>query len=186
MAHVDNSCVGCGVCGEVAHAAALLACVVGQPGLAHGFHCAPVDRYRTAILAGRDPREIRFIGDMPHAWVASDFVRGALDMFAWDRRDDQALVLGGGLSKDWLVGRGSTIRGLATPYGSLDFAMRGTPARLVASVGGSARPPGGFSLAWPFAGPLPAARIDGRPARWVDRTLNFPATGRPIRIEVGQ
>jgi hypothetical protein len=139
-----------------------------------------------AEVVGRDPREVRFIGDMPHAWVASDFVRGALDMFAWDRRDDRALVLGGGLSRDWLAGPGSSIAGLATPYGSLDFAMRGTPARLVASVGGSARPPGGFSLAWPFAGPLPAARIDGRPARWVDRTLNFPATGRPIRIEVGQ
>jgi hypothetical protein len=139
-----------------------------------------------AEVVGRDPREIRFIGDMPHAWVASDVVRGALDMFAWDRRDDQALVLGGGLSRDWLVGQGSAIRGLATPYGSLDFAMRGTPQRLSATIGGSARPPGGFVLAWPFAGKPPVARVDGRAAAWRKGMLLIPATGRPIAIEVGE
>jgi len=138
-----------------------------------------------AEVVGRLPREIRFIGDMPHAWVASDFVRGALDMFAWDRRDDRALVLGGGLSRDWLVGEGSAIRGLATPYGSLDFAMRGTPRRLSATIAGSARPPGGFVLAWPFAGSPPAALIDGRSIAWRERALHIAPTGKPIRIEVG-
>ena len=138
-----------------------------------------------AEVVGRDKREIRFIGDMPHAWVASDFVRGALDMFAWDRRDDRALVLGGGLARDWLVGQGSAIRGLATPYGSLDFAMRGTPQRLSATIAGSARPPGGFVLAWPFASPPPAAKIDDRPTNWRDRALHIAPTGKPIRIEVG-
>jgi hypothetical protein len=135
---------------------------------------------------GRLPREIRFIGDMPHAWVASDFVRGVLDMFAWERRDDGALVLGGGLSADWLAGHGSSIAGLATPYGRLDFSMRGDARHLYAVVGGGARPPGGFALAWPFAGAPPAARIDGRPAPWRRGVLNFPATGKPIRIEVGR
>ena len=138
-----------------------------------------------AEVVGRDPREIRFIGDMPHAWVASDFVRGALDMFAWDRRDDRALVLGGGLSTDWLTGQGSAIHGLATPYGSLDFAMRGTPQRLSATISGNARPPGGYVLAWPFAGPPPAARVNGRPVAWRAGALNIPATGQPIRIDVG-
>ncbi len=139
-----------------------------------------------AEVVGRDPREIRFIGDMPHAWVASDFVRSGLDLFAWDRREDRALVLGGGLSTAWLSGDGSAISGLATPYGSLDFAMRGNPRRLVATIGGSARPPGGFILDWPFAGPQPAARIDGKPAVWRGSSLHIPATGRAISIEVGR
>ncbi|MDQ3078765.1 MAG: discoidin domain-containing protein, partial [Pseudomonadota bacterium] len=138
-----------------------------------------------AEVVGRDPREVRFIGDMPHAWVASDFVRGALDMFVWDRRDDRALVLGGGLSSEWLGGQGSAIRGLATPYGSLDFAMRGNPRRLNATISGSARPPGGFVLAWPFTGTPPAARIEGRPMLWQRGVLLIPATGQPIRIEIG-
>ncbi|MDQ3078269.1 MAG: discoidin domain-containing protein [Pseudomonadota bacterium] len=139
-----------------------------------------------AEVVGRDPREVRFIGDMPHAWVASDFVRSALDMFAWERREDGALVLGGGLSDDWLTGEGSAIEGLATPYGKLDFAMRGNARRLTATICGEARPPGGFVLGWPFAGTPPAARVDGRPMAWRGDALHIPATGRDIRIEVGR
>ena len=139
-----------------------------------------------AEVVGRDPREIRFIGDMPHAWVASDFVRGVLDMFAWERRDDRALVLGGGLSADWLKGDGSSIAGLATPYGPLDFAMRGDASHFVASIGGGAQPPGGFVLAWPFAGAPPVARVDGQAVPWRNRMLRFSATGKPIRIEARQ
>ncbi len=135
---------------------------------------------------GRDPREIRFIGDMPHAWVASDFIRGVLDMFVWDRRDDSTLVLGGGLSAGWLSEGGSSITGLVTPYGRLNFSMRGDARRLVATVGGTARPPGGFVLAWPFASTPPTARVDGREIIWRDGALTFPATGKPIRIDVGR
>ena len=139
-----------------------------------------------AEVVGRDPREVRFIGDMPHAWVASDFVRGALDMFAWDRRDDRALVLGGGLSGSWLSGDGSAIRGLATPYGTLDFAMRGDRRRVVATIGGTARPAGGFVVAWPFEGTPPPAYVDGRRVRFIGGALQIPATGKPIHVEIGR
>ena len=139
-----------------------------------------------AEVVGRSPREIRFIGDMPHAWVASDFVRGVLDMFAWERRDDRALVLGGGLSAAWLTGDGSSIAGLATAYGPLDFAMRGDAKHLVATIGGGARPPGGFVLAWPFRGTPPPARVNGAAAPWRNGKLTITATGKPIRIEAGR
>jgi hypothetical protein len=55
-------------------------------------------------------------------------------------------VLGGGFTRDWLVEGGSAIQGLRTPYGSLDFGLRLDGDRLVATVGGSARPPAGFLL----------------------------------------
>jgi hypothetical protein len=146
----------------------------------------PPDWNQWSEGVGSKPREIRFIGDMPHAWVASDFVRGVLDMFAWERREDGALVLGGGLSGDWLAGPGSSISGLATPYGRLDFSMRGDKRRLAVAIGDGARPPGGFVFAWPFEGTPPAGRIDGRPAQWRDGALSFPATGKPIRIDIGR
>ena len=138
-----------------------------------------------AEVVGRDPRQPRFIGDMPHAWVASDFVRGGLDMFAWERRDDNALMLGGGLSTDWLTGQGSAISGLVTPYGSLDFAMRGNAHALTATIAGTARPPGGFILTWPFATPPPPALVDGRAMAWSGSALLIPATGSPIRVSIG-
>jgi len=107
-------------------------------------------------------------------------------MFAWERRDDAALVLGGGLSASWLTGAGSAITGLATPYGPLDFSMRGDKRRLVVTVGKGARPPGGFVLAWPFEGIPPAARVDGQPMLWRSGELRFPPTGKLIRIEVAR
>jgi hypothetical protein len=139
-----------------------------------------------AEVVGRDEREVRFIGDMPHAWVASDFVRGVLDMFAWERRDDGALILGGGLSADWLAGGGSSISGLSTPYGRLDFSARGDPRHMAISIGKDARPPGGFILAWPFDGTPPAARVNGVPVQWRAGELRFPATGSPIQIQIGR
>lgn len=139
-----------------------------------------------AEVVGRDARQVRFIGDMPHAWVASDFIRSALDMFAWDRRDDGVLVLGAGLSAPWLIGSGSAIRRLSTAYGSLDFSMRGNRDCLVATIAGTARPPGGFVIGWPFDGDPPPVRINGQPTKWPKTGLHIHATGEPIRIEVSR
>jgi len=139
-----------------------------------------------AEVVGRDPRQLHFIGDMPHAWVESDFIRSALDMFAWDRREDGALVLGGGLTAAWLMGQGSAIHGLATPYGSLDFSMRGDRDHLIATIGGTAAPPGGFVIQWPFDGDPPAARIDGRSTAWPKEGLRIRPSRNPIRIEAAR
>jgi hypothetical protein len=54
-----------------------------------------------AEVVGREYRKPRFIGDMPHAWVASDFVRSILEAIAYDR-EDGALVVGAGVPAAWL------------------------------------------------------------------------------------
>jgi len=46
-------------------------------------------------------RKAGFIGDMPHAWVASDFVRSILDAIAYER-EDGAIVVGAGVPSAWL------------------------------------------------------------------------------------
>ncbi|QNA86569.1 hypothetical protein G4G27_23245 [Sphingomonas sp. So64.6b] len=139
-----------------------------------------------AEVVGKAPREIRFIGDMPHAWISSDFIRAALDMFAYERADDGALVLGAGLSDAYLDGLGSSIRGLRTPHGSLDLTMRATPAKLSVKIGGSAKPKGGFILPWPWKTRPGRATIDGKPARFSNGVLLVPVTGRPIIVEVSR
>ena len=48
----------------------------------------------------------RFIGDMPHTWVGSDFIRSVLDMLAYERGRDGALVLGAGVPMRVARGRG--------------------------------------------------------------------------------
>jgi hypothetical protein len=113
-------------------------------------------------VIGRDARP-RFIGDLPHAWVASDFIRSVLDLFAYERDGDRALVLGAGIPPAWLDGPGVAVRGLRTPYGPLAYTLRRERRRLVLQVAGGLRvPPGGLV----YAGADGAERrIDTVPAK---------------------
>ncbi|MEP9401000.1 discoidin domain-containing protein [Sphingomonas sp. VNH70] len=135
-----------------------------------------------AEVVGRSPRDIRFLGDLPHAWVASDFIRAALDLFAHVDQDRQAIVLGGGLDDDWLAGNGSDVKGLRTPYGTVDLAMRSDGDRVLATIGGGAMPPGGFVLRWPLAGRAKRATIDGRPVPIDGDTVRVPARAGRIAV----
>ncbi|TPG09975.1 hypothetical protein EAH84_13405 [Sphingomonas oligophenolica] len=135
-----------------------------------------------AEVVGRSPRAIRFIGDMPHAWVASDFVRAALDLFAYEPGSDGAIVLGAGLDRDWLADGGVAIAGLRTTSGTLDFAMRTEGDGIVATIGGNARPHAGFALSWPLEGEPGTATIDGRRASFINGALAIAASGRTVHI----
>ncbi|PYQ48085.1 MAG: hypothetical protein DMF59_17095 [Acidobacteria bacterium] len=84
----------------------------------------------------RDPKTPKFIGDMPHGWVASDFLRSVLDMFAYDR-DDGALVIGAGILPEWATQTpGVTARNLDTHQGVVSFSMRGTNNAIHVTVSG--------------------------------------------------
>jgi hypothetical protein len=100
-----------------------------------------------AEVVGRDPREPRFIGDMPHGWVASDYINALLDMLVYERPRDGALVLAAGVPDPWLADDGLRIERLRTPYGVLTYSLRaeGTGLRLVWRLEGRA-PPGGLVL----------------------------------------
>ena len=115
-----------------------------------------------AEVVARDPRAAISIGDMPHLWVASDYVRAFVDLLAYEREEDGALVLAAGVPEDWLP-KGVAVRRLATAWGPLDFSMRRDGSRIVARIGGGLRvPPGGVVLAPP--GSATRAIVDGKPA----------------------
>jgi hypothetical protein len=120
-----------------------------------------------AEVVGRDARQPRFVGDMPHAWISSDYIRSVLDLFAYTRESDQALVLAAGVPSSWLDDSGVTVRGLRTIYGRLDFSLVRAKNQVILTLAGQL-PPGGFVLPWLWPG-VPAesaVTIDGQPARW--------------------
>jgi hypothetical protein len=134
-----------------------------------------------AEVVGRDPRKPRFVGDMPHAWIASDFLRSAYDLFAYERAKDRALVLAAGIPSPWLKGDGVGIERLRTPYGLLSYSLREQGRQLELRVeGGIAMPPGGLVLGWPYSGtPTGKVLVNGEIARWHDNELvirHVPAT----------
>ncbi len=93
----------------------------------------------------RDPRAPKFLGDLPHGWVGSDFLRSFLDLFALEEED--ALVVGAGVPDSWLAGEGVAVRGLRTKWGTLDCAMREDGGGVRVSLGGNLQvPPGGIVI----------------------------------------
>ncbi|WP_426286118.1 discoidin domain-containing protein [Luteibacter sp. E-22] len=102
-----------------------------------------------AEVVGRDPREPRFVGDMPHAWIASDYVRSALDMFTYDRESDGALVIAAGVQPGWLEGQGIAIRDLRTPYGRFGYTLKAKGGEAVLEITQPVDVPGGVVLSLP-------------------------------------
>ncbi len=102
-----------------------------------------------AEVVGHDARKPRFVGDMPHAWIASDFVRSALDLFAYDREADKSMVLAAGVQASWLEGEGIAIRDLRTPYGRLGYTLKAKGKQVTLTITQPIQPPGGLILSLP-------------------------------------
>ncbi|HZF08720.1 MAG TPA: discoidin domain-containing protein [Thermoanaerobaculia bacterium] len=112
-----------------------------------------------------DPRAPKFLGDLPHAWVGSDFLRSFLDLFAYERESDQALVVGAGLPPAWIASpEGVGIRGLRTPYGPLSYHLQAVREKVTLRLeGGLTPPPGGLAISWPLAGTPRSVTLNGKP-----------------------
>lgn len=76
-----------------------------------------------AEVVGREKRTPRYLGDLPHGWVASDFIRSSLDLFAYEL-DETKIMLAGGIEKNWLLGEGIQIRNLQTTKGEINYSMQ--------------------------------------------------------------
>ncbi len=126
-----------------------------------------------AEVVGREPRAARFLGDMPHAWVSSDFLRSALDLFAYEREADHSLVLGAGITAAWRNAGDVGIRGLMTSCGRLDWRLHRQGAGWIAKIDAACDRQ--IILRWPGADALPHATSAGRELAWNGRELKLPA-----------
>ena len=157
-----------------------------QPERAHAYAAWLLDMRRPSQwnqwseAVWRDARAPKFIGDMPHGWVASDFMRATLDMLAYERERDSTLVVGAGIPIAWArADSGVTVRGLRTWWGGLDLRVTraGSAVRMVIS---GVHPPGGLEVRAPFGARAKAALVDGASVALVNEgtavRLREPAT----------
>jgi len=159
---------------------------IGQPQRAHAmldFFLAdrrPAGWNHWAEVVMRQYRKPAFLGDMPHAWVGSDFIRSALDLFAYESEADMSLVVGAGWKPQWLT-EGIAVRGLSTVFGPLDLTLdrvgSGWRLALARPLPGAR---GGLRLVWPGDETLPKAMLNGRELHWKGRTLVLPASSATV------
>ena len=115
-----------------------------------------------AEVVHRDSTAAKFIGDLPHAWVGSDYIRSVLDMLAYERESDSAIVLAAGVPMAWVVEEpGVVVKRLPTYHGLLDFSMRSTGDTVRATITAARVPPGGFVVRSPFDRPIRRALVNG-------------------------
>lgn len=152
-------------------------------------HQRPAGWPQWAEVVLPDARQVQFLGDMPHAWISSDYLRAALDLLAYEREATGSVVLGAGLSPAWRAAGDIGVTGLSTAWGRLDY-------RLLKRAGGGwtlhidRRPdrlPGELRLAWPGTDRLPRANVQsagaGQGLSWQGRELPLPANVTTLELE---
>lgn len=145
-------------------------------------HRRPAAWNQWAEVVFRDPATPRFIGDMPHTWVGSDFIRSALDLFAYERADG-ALVIGAGVPEAWVgTDPGVRLRNLRTPHGRLDLDMHAAGTSVRVEIGGELRPPGGIVVRTPLDRPIRRALLDGRTLPLGTDRREVVIRGAPARL----
>ncbi|MBI4918078.1 MAG: discoidin domain-containing protein [Acidobacteria bacterium] len=116
-------------------------------------------------IVWHDRKTARFLGDLPHTWVGSDYVRSFLDMLAWERERDGALVIAAGVPAAWLGEGGVGVRDLRTRWGRLTYTLREEVGAIRFSLAPGLRlPPGGVVLRAPLAAAPMTVTVNGAPA----------------------
>jgi hypothetical protein len=140
-------------------------------------------------ISWRDPRSPGHLGDVPHTWIAAEFMLAFASLFVFEREADDALVLAAGVPLTWLAGgKDVAVKGLRTWHGALDLSIR-LDGELVLELGGALRvPAGGLVLRPPCPGSIRSVTVNGRALKTFAadevRVHQLPATVR-MAFETG-
>ena len=131
-----------------------------------------------AEVVWKDRTAPKNIGDMPHTWAGSDFIRAIRSMLAYERESDGTLVIAPGIPEEWLGSEGVHVTGLPTWYGRLHYTMQKSGDDVVVELtGDNLHPPGGFVVCSPRT--LPVTSFSG-PGKQEGNTIVVDQT--PARI----
>ena len=115
-----------------------------------------------AEVVYRDSTAAKFVGDLPHAWVGSDYIRSVLDMLAYERESDSALVIGAGVPAAWVTAApGVVVKRLRTYHGLLDFSIVATGDTVHVTISSARAPRGGFVVRSPLGRPVRHVLVNG-------------------------
>ncbi len=104
-------------------------------------------------ITWRNPISPGHLGDVPHTWIAAEYLLALASMVASEREATDSMVLASGMPWAWIAsGDGFAVKGLPTRYGSLDFLIKaGSDESIEVAIGGALTlPPGGLSIAPPL------------------------------------
>jgi F5/8 type C domain len=104
-------------------------------------------------ISWRDPQAPGHLGDVPHTWIAAEYLLALASMVASERDSSASMVLASGLSWTWISQQKPfKVNGLPSRYGKLDFSIHAqTSQQVQLTIGcGISLPPGGLTIAPPL------------------------------------
>lgn len=125
----------------------------------------------------------RWIGDMPHTWVGSEFIKALRLMLVHERESDGVLVFAAGVKPSWMTGEvGLRAVDLPTHYGPVNLTgtLRGTKA--VFNVSGTLRDSVPIALRLPWSRGIRSIHLNGKAVSASNQEISIPQL--PARIEV--
>ncbi|MBS1653250.1 MAG: discoidin domain-containing protein [Bacteroidetes bacterium] len=105
--------------------------MLNEPGRAHELidyflhDQRPQGWFHWAEVVWKDQRTPKYIGDMPHTWVGSDFINAIRSIFVYENEYDSSLVLAAALYQDWIdAPQGMSVENLPTYYGEVSYSIK--------------------------------------------------------------
>jgi hypothetical protein len=111
-------------------------------------------------IAWRDHKAPAHVGDLPHTWIAAEYLLAVRCLFAYEREADRSLVLAAGLARDWIEGEGVRVQAMPTLYGQLSYSLR-QPEEGTLRFEFSGALEAKIILRPPLRAPLRGVRVDG-------------------------
>jgi hypothetical protein len=108
-------------------------------------------------ITWRDPRSPGHLGDVPHTWIAAEYLLALASMVAAEREATSSMVLASGMPWAWISEEtGFAVSRLPTRFGLLDFRIHATSSDSIhVEIGKTiSLPPGGLTI----VPPLPAGK----------------------------
>ena len=122
----------------------------------------PVPWNQWPEIAWRDRKAPAHVGDLPHTWIAGEYVLALRSLIAYEREADECLILAAGLAPEWMEGTGVRVDRMPTLYGMLSYSLRRLEAntlRFQIDGGIMAK----MVLRPPLAAPLRSVTVNGNP-----------------------
>ncbi len=119
-------------------------------------HQRPAGWNHWAEVVNFNPDTARFIGDMPHTWVGSDYINAFRSFFAFEEPETERLILAAGIPCPWIQREeGISVTDLPTHYGNISYRIQMNGNEYVVTVSSLERMPAGgivipgYSLIYP-------------------------------------
>ncbi|MEP6884023.1 MAG: discoidin domain-containing protein [Gammaproteobacteria bacterium] len=137
-------------------------------------------------IAWQDRQSPAHVGDLPHTWIAAEYLLAVRSLFAYEREADRCLVLAAGLAAEWIEGGGVQVTNMPTLYGALSYSLQrmdGGALRFEISGASAAK----IILRPPLAAALRSVRVDGAEyASFDDDSVTLPNAAREVICTTAQ